>query len=73
MTKAEIGAKIKEQREAKGWSQKQLADAIDTHTQRIPGIESGKTNTTIDRLILICNVIGLSIEANEQRASANPR
>lgn len=65
MTKSEIGLKIKEQRIAKGWSQTQLAEAIGSHTQHIPGIEKGKTNLTIDRLLLICSAIGLVVEASE--------
>lgn len=55
-----IAEKIKLLRIQKGLTQDQLAHKINFPVQRIPGIENGETNITLDRLLKVCE--GLEVE-----------
>lgn len=54
-----IGKIIKEAREAKGWSQKELGQRLHMRQPDISAIETGKQNLTIETLIRIGRVLGI--------------
>ena len=49
-TKVLLGARIREIRKARGFTQEQLAEMIDVEQKHVSRIESGKNFPTIDRL-----------------------
>lgn len=53
-----IGKRIRHRREAKGFSQEQLAEKLNLSKNHISSIARGKTLLTTARLIEICNVLG---------------
>lgn len=57
-----IGLRIKELREAQGFSQIQLAEAIGTHEGNIRRIELGKYDISFDVLQSIAECLGKRID-----------
>lgn len=55
-----IGRIIKEAREAKGWSQRELGQWVHMRQPDISAIEGGKQNLTIETLIRIGRVLGIN-------------
>ena len=56
-----IGQKIKEIREAKGWTMEQVANLTNLSRQRIQAIESGTGYPLIPTLIKFSKVLGCSV------------
>ena len=52
---------IKEGREAKGWSQQELADKLGWQTkQSVSRIENGRQNLSLEMLEEVCRVLGIT-------------
>lgn len=58
-----IGRRIKVYREQKGITQEVIAEAIDISLSHISRIENGHTKPSLDVLVQIANVLGVSIDA----------
>jgi transcriptional regulator with XRE-family HTH domain len=56
-----MGDKIREARNERGWSQQRLAEAARLRRATINDIENGKTNPTIDTLLLISGALDLPL------------
>lgn len=59
--KKELGKRIVELREKKGWSQSDLARACHKDRQAIEKLESGKVNPTLYTLLEIANALEVSL------------
>lgn len=60
--KKTIGENIRKHRHLRGWTQKQLGEAVDLVKETISRLESGKHNVTVDKLQEIADVLGISME-----------
>lgn len=58
--KKKIGSKIAELRKSKKMTQEQLAEKVGVTVQYLGTMERGKTNTTLNRLDKIAEVLGCS-------------
>lgn len=56
-----LGQKVKALREAKGLSQEQLAEQMDTQHTQIGRIERGEVNSSINKLRKLATGLGISI------------
>lgn len=56
-----LGLRIKALREAKGWTQLDLAAALNKEQQTIQRIEAGKTNPTFLTLKGLASALGVSL------------
>lgn len=56
----EIGARCKQARLAAGYTQEQLAEAIDTSTQFLSDAERGITGMSISTIIKLCTTLSVS-------------
>ncbi|MGV8130608.1 MAG: helix-turn-helix domain-containing protein [Candidatus Pacearchaeota archaeon] len=56
-----IGARIRQLREAKGWSMDQLCLECEMEKTQLFRIESGKNNSTISTLSVIAKALGVTI------------
>ena len=59
--KKELGKRIVELREKKGWSQSDLARACSKDRQSIEKLENGKVNPTLYTLLAVANALGISV------------
>lgn len=59
--KKELGKRIVELREKKGWSQSDLARACSKDRQSIEKLENGKVNPTLYTLLEVANALGISV------------
>jgi len=59
--KKELGKRIIELREQKGWSQADLARACNKDRQAIEKLENGKVNPTLFTLLEIANALEISL------------
>jgi transcriptional regulator with XRE-family HTH domain len=57
-----LGMRIKERREAKGWTQEQFAKEIKASRSTVGDYETGRKSPRYDRLDLIANVLGTSTD-----------
>lgn len=62
MDKHQIGETIKRYRKQRKFTQLQIAELAKDTRQQIVNLEGGKRNISLDRLIKILRVIGLTIE-----------
>lgn len=56
-----VGRNIKKEREAKGWSQEELADRAGLHRTYISGVERGVRNPTVTVLERMAQALSLKI------------
>lgn len=56
-----LGHRIRQLRNAKGWSQEYLADAAGMHRTYLWGIEQGIRNPSIRHLVHIADALGVAI------------
>lgn len=56
----EIGARCKQARIAAGYTQEQLAEAIDTSTQFLSDAERGVTGMSLSTIMKLCTVLSVS-------------
>jgi len=59
---SDITRVIKERRKVLGVNQEQLSELTDIGLRTIKGLEAGKTNPTLNTLVTILDVLGLSLE-----------
>ncbi|WP_345991935.1 helix-turn-helix transcriptional regulator [Chryseobacterium sp. Chry.R1] len=59
--KKELGKRIIELREQKGWSQADLARACNKDRQAIEKLENGKVNPTLFTLLEVANALEVSL------------
>ena len=57
-----FGAKLLELREKRGMSQKEVADLLKVTRTQISDLENGKTGTTLDRLLQLCELYRVSAD-----------
>ena len=58
----EFGCRLKETRKARGFTQEQLAAALNISTPHLGNIEIGKRGVSIDLLMEISNVLNVPID-----------
>lgn len=63
MTKRQVGKVCAMARAAKGWTVNRTATESGLKAHQIEGIEDGTKAYTIDSLIQLCSVLGITIEA----------
>ena len=56
-----LGDRIREHRQARGWTQAELADKCDLHRTFIGSVERGERNISILNLRLIARVLRVSL------------
>ncbi|MBG3878770.1 helix-turn-helix transcriptional regulator [Desulfovibrio oxamicus] len=56
----ELGATIRQFREALGWSQEQLAERVELHRTYIGGVERGERNLCLLNILAIAEAMGVS-------------
>lgn len=56
-----VGQLIRKARLAKGWKQRQLADAVDTSTQSINRYENNERNITADMLMRLARALDIPV------------
>jgi len=52
-----FGARIRQLRERKGWSQEKLAQAADLHRTYISGVERGERNVSLLNILAIASAL----------------
>ena len=68
-----IGEKIKELREAKGWSQNQLAELLSTHKNSIGGWEKDANEPSLFNCILLADLFGITLDELCGRGDCNAK
>lgn len=58
---SEIGARVREQRESRGWTQRELATASDQREASISNWESGRKLPTVATLQSLAEALGVSL------------
>ena len=53
----EFGARVRQQRQAKGWSQESLADAAGLHWTYVGQIERGRRNLTLHNILKLASAL----------------
>lgn len=56
-----VGLKLKAEREARGWSQEELADRAQLHRTYVSGVERGIRNPTLTVLERLASALSLKI------------
>ncbi len=60
--KKELGARVRELRKGRGWTQEELAEAAGRHWTYIGGIERGERNVTVQVAQDIAHALGVNLE-----------
>lgn len=63
-TRDRLAANIRRSREAKGWSQKALAERLGVTVPYISAVENGKENLTVDQLDRFADALGTALLAD---------
>lgn len=58
-----LGARIRELRVKKGWSQEEFADLCGIHRSHMGEIERGETNLTLSTMLVITHKLNVSISS----------
>ena len=56
-----LGAKVRQHRNAKGWSQEEFAFQTSLHRNYIGGVERGERNVSALNLIKLAKALGVSV------------
>ena len=64
-----FGLRVRQLREARGWSQEDLAEKADMHRTYVSGIERGTRNPTLTVLARIAGGFGMTLDELLQRIS----
>jgi len=56
----QLGARIRQFRQKKGWSQEEFADRCGIHRSHMGEIERGHANVTLSTLVVIAQTLGTS-------------
>jgi transcriptional regulator with XRE-family HTH domain len=59
----DLGARIREMRTKKQWSQEEFADICDIHRSHMGEIERGETNVTLSTLLVVTRKLEITISA----------
>lgn len=62
MDNRSFGKHVKKARKDRGFTAEQLAEMLSISVESLWQIEGGKSGTTLDKLIMLCNVLDLSPE-----------
>ena len=57
--KAEVGRRLRDLREKKGWSQEQLGFRADLHRNYVGGIERGERNVGLKTIAKLATALGI--------------
>ncbi|WP_210508122.1 helix-turn-helix domain-containing protein [Naasia sp. SYSU D00057] len=60
---ASIGARVRQERQARHWTLDQLADAADVSRRMVVNIEQGATNPSVGTLLKISDALGVGLPA----------
>lgn len=60
---SDIGRRIAELREAKGWTQEVLAERVKMATQNVARLEQGRSDFRVSTLVRISRVLGVDVRA----------
>lgn len=71
MLNSNIGARIKQLRERKGWTQEQLAEASGLHRVTIARYETTENGMTLDSASRLAKALGVTVDALNTRGGAN--
>jgi len=58
---SQIGRQLANARRSRGWTQSDVAQRIASHVSQVSPIEQGKANPTLQTLIELSDVLGLSV------------
>lgn len=61
-TSKQLGLRVKELREARGWSQRECADFLGIHHVYLADIELGKRNLTLSSIEKLAEGFGIPLE-----------
>ncbi len=61
--KKQVGDRVRELREEKGWSQEKLAEKANLHRTYIGQVERGEKNIGIENLVRIAKAVGVPLSA----------
>jgi transcriptional regulator with XRE-family HTH domain len=64
-----FGLRVRQLREARGWSQEDFAEKADLHRTYVSGIERGTRNPTLTVLARIADGFGMTLDELLQRVS----
>jgi transcriptional regulator with XRE-family HTH domain len=56
-----FGARVRELRSLKSWSQEELAERAGLHRNYVGGVERGERNVGLDNIAAIANALGVSV------------
>ena len=56
----QLGARIRQFRQKKGWSQEEFADRCGIHRSHMGEIERGNANVTLSTLVVVAQTLGTS-------------
>jgi transcriptional regulator with XRE-family HTH domain len=59
----DLGARIREMRTKKQWSQEEFADICDIHRSHMGEIERGETNVTLSTLLVVTRKLEITISS----------
>jgi transcriptional regulator with XRE-family HTH domain len=59
----DLGARIRELRTKKQWSQEEFADICDIHRSHMGEIERGETNVTLSTLLVVTRKLEITISS----------
>jgi transcriptional regulator with XRE-family HTH domain len=69
---AAIGARVRESRQAHGWTLDQLADASGVSRRMVVNVEQGEANPSVGTLLRISDALGIGLPALVQDAQPKP-
>ena len=68
-TRAQLLQTISARRRALKLSQKQLADKLGIHQSHLSDIETGRKTLNVDRLLELCNLLGLDLTVQNRTST----
>ena len=66
-----VGKRIQERLDEIGWSQSRLAEELDVSRQIVNKIVHGRKNVTLEEIILIAGILGISLEVLVEEKNEN--
>ncbi len=72
MEAAWFAGRLKELREARGWTQQQLADAAGLNKFGVAQIEQGRHQPTWETVVALCKALGVACDAFMQEPTPRP-
>ncbi len=69
--KIDLGGTIREQRAERGWTQTQLARALEISQPRVANLEAGGPSVTVDVQLLALRILGITPESLNEALCEN--